>query len=78
MFSKAETRGGRLLHIFTKIGQRNYVAYDLGKSLEKMANASPQMIRLLESNRHLFEELSPELGVTEPVSGTVVFETQIN
>ena len=45
---------------------------------EKMANARPQMIGLLDSTRHLLEELSPELGVTDPVSGTVVFEKQIN
>ena len=43
-----------------------------------MADARPQMIGLLDSTRHLLEELSPELGVTDPVSGTVVFEKQIN
>jgi hypothetical protein len=42
-----------------------------------MKNAMPQMIALLDSARHLLEELSPELGVTDPVSGTVVFEKQI-
>jgi hypothetical protein len=39
-----------------------------------MANAMPLMIGLLDSTRHLLEELSPELGVTDPVSGAVVFE----
>ena len=34
----------------------------------------PQMIALLDNSRHLLEELSPHLGVTDPVSGTVVFE----
>jgi len=43
-----------------------------------MQNAMPQMISLLDSTRHLLEELSPELGVTDPVSGTVVSEKQIN
>lgn len=78
VFSKAETWGGRLLHILTKIGQRNYVACGLWKSLEKMADARPQMYKLFDSTRHLLEKLSPELGMTEPVSGTIVFETQIN
>ena len=39
-----------------------------------MQNAMPRMISLLDSSRHLMEELSPELGVTDPVSGNVVFE----
>ena len=33
-----------------------------------------RVIALLDSSRHLLEELSPHLGVTDPVSGTVVFE----
>ena len=39
-----------------------------------MQGAMPEMISLLDSTRHLLEELSPELGVTDPVSGTVVYE----
>ena len=50
----------------------------LRESEEKPIAARPQMIGLLDSIRHLLEELSPELGVTDPVSGTVVFEKQIN
>ena len=32
----------------------------------------PEMISLLDKTRDLLEELSPELGVTDPVSGTVI------
>ena len=32
------------------------------------------MIGNLDRVRHLLEELSPELGVTDPVSGTVVLD----
>ena len=78
LFSNAETWCGQLLHILAKTGQQTYVAYGLWESEEKMADARPQMIGLLDSTRHLLEELSPELGVTDPVSGTVVFEKQIN
>ena len=74
VFSKAETWDGQLLHILAKTGQQTYVAYGLWESEEKMANARPQMIGLLDSIRHFLEELSPELGVTDPVSGAVVFE----
>ena len=33
-----------------------------------------EMIKFLDSLRHTLEELSPDLGVTEPHSGTVVIE----
>lgn len=42
-----------------------------------MTSAMPLMIGLLDNARHLLEEMSPELGVTDPVSGTVVFEKEI-
>ena len=42
-----------------------------------MTKAMPLMIGLYDSARHLLEEMSPELGVTDPVSGTVVFEKEM-
>ena len=77
LFSKAEKWDGQLLHILAKTGQQTYVAYGFGRA-RKMADARPQMIGLLDRTRHFLEELSPELGVTDPVSGNVVFETHIN
>ena len=74
VFSNAEVCDGQLLHILAKTGQQTYVAYGLWESEEKLADARPQMIGLLDSIRHLLEELSPELGVTDPVSGAVVSE----
>ena len=53
------------------------MGYGLWQSEEHMQNAMPQMISLLDSARHLLEEVSPELGVTDPVSGSVVFEKLI-
>ena len=73
-FSGVEKWDGRLLHILAKTGEHSYVGYGLWESQEHMQNAMPSMIALLDSTRHLLEELSPELGVTDPVSGTVVFE----
>ena len=54
------------------------MGYGLWESEEKMANAMPLMIGLLDSTRQLLEKLSPELGVTDPVSGAVVFEKKID
>ena len=78
LFSKADNWDGQLVHILARTGEQSYVGYGLWQSEEHMQNAMPQMISLLNSTRHLLEELSPELGVTDPVSGTVVFEKQIN
>ena len=74
IFKAADKWDGMVLHVLAKTGEQSYVAYGLWESEENMQNAMPQMISLLDSSRHLMEELSPELGVTDPVSGTVVFE----
>ena len=77
LFSKADNWDGQLLHILAQTGEESYVGYSLWENEEQMKNAMPQMIALLDSTRHLLKELSPELCVTDPVSGTVVFEKQI-
>ena len=43
-------------------------------SEDDIANARPKMIEFLDTLRETLEELSPELGVTDPYSGTVVIE----
>ena len=47
---------------------------DFGRVRRKCNLQCPEMISLLDRSRHLLEELSSELGVTDPVSGSVVFE----
>ena len=63
-----------LRRVLANTGEQSYIAYGLWKSEEDMQIAMPHMIALLDSSRHLLAELSPRLGVTDPVSGTVVFE----
>ena len=77
LFSKADNWDGQLVHILARTGEQSYVGYGLWQSEEHMQKAMPQMISLLDSTRHLLEVLSPELGVTDPVSGSVVFEKLI-
>ena len=76
-FSKDDKWEGQLLHILARTGEQSYVGYGLWESEEKMTNAMPLMIGLLDSARHLLQEMSPELGVTDPVSGSVVFEKEM-
>ena len=59
LFSKAEKWDGQLLHILAKTGQQTSVVYGFWESEKKMADARPQIIWLLDSIRHLMEELSP-------------------
>jgi hypothetical protein len=43
-------------------------------SEDDIATARPKMIAFLDTLRHTLEELSSDLGVTDPHSGTVVIE----
>ena len=46
------------------------------KDEQSIAKARDKMIAGLGSVRSLLEEISPELGVTDPVSGSVIMETK--
>ena len=43
---------------------------------QSIAKAREKMIAGLDSVRSLLEEISPELGVTDPVSGPVIMENK--
>ena len=55
-----------------KIGDRSFSFVGIWASEEKLASIRPQMIEHLNSVRDFFEDLSPELTGTAPVSGLVV------
>ena len=44
--------------------------------MDDIVKARPQMIASLDKMRGLLEDLGGGLGVTDPVSGEAVFETQ--
>jgi len=50
----------------------NYCLVGIWKSAEAIAAQRPAMITHLDEVREFMEELSPELGVTDPVSGNIV------
>ena len=75
VFSKAE-RGVANTAYLSKNWQPNLRRTWFGESEQKIADVRPQMIALLYSTRNLLEKLSQELGVTDPVSGTVVSENK--
>ena len=63
-----------MLHVMAKTGEPSYISYALWENEDAMVDARPQMISLLDTGRDMLEEMSPELGVTDPVSGPVVVE----
>lgn len=57
-----------------KTGDQTYCFIGEWSSMGHIVDARPQMIAVLDSFRHLLEELAPELGVTDPTSGEAVVE----
>lgn len=62
-----------LLHAnLIKTGDHTYCIIGEWSDMETMAKARSHMIATLDSFRDTLEDLGPGLGVTDPVSGTVV------
>ena len=55
-----------------KTGDYDYCFVGIWESAEAIAAQRPAMITHLDEVRVFMEELSPELGVTDPVSGNIV------
>jgi hypothetical protein len=61
-------RGGALV----RTGERNYCVVGEWTSLQRMVEARPKMIGILDTFRNDLEDLGAGLGATDPVSGDVV------
>jgi quinol monooxygenase YgiN len=59
-----------------KTGERSYAIVGEWDSMESLAAARPQMIARLDSFRADLEDLGNGLGVTDPVSGSVVLDVK--
>lgn len=57
-----------------KTGERAYCVIGEWESMQRLAEARPKMIALLDTFRDTLEDLGGGLGVTDPVSGEVVLE----
>ena len=64
---------GVLNHTILKTGDRSFCSFTVWERQDSLVNARPQMIAFLDTVRDHLEELSPELGVTDPVSGPVLY-----
>ena len=62
-----------LRHVnMVKTGDQTYCIVAEWDSMDALANARSNMIKTLDSFRHILEDLGGGLGVTDPVSGPVV------
>ncbi len=57
-----------------KTGDRSYCFLAEWDSMDALAKSRPEMIQELDRIRDVLEDLGHGLGVTDPVSGEVVFD----
>ncbi len=67
---------GALNHVVAHTGGESFFTYVMWKDEQDLVNARPDLIAFLDTVRDLLVELSPELGVTDPVSGPVLANIQ--
>ena len=63
---------GMTQRYIAKTGDYDYCFVGIWKNAEAIVAQSPAMIAHLDVVRGFMEELSPELGVTDPVSGIII------
>ena len=73
-FAEFERPSGYQMGRLIQTGEFTYCSVGEWDSQESLVNAPPAMIGFLDSVRHMLDEINPELGVTDPVSGPIVME----
>ena len=63
---------GMIQRYIAKTGDYEYCFVGIWKNSEAIAAQRPKMIPHFDEFRGFMEELSPELGVTDPVSGNII------
>jgi hypothetical protein len=73
--NKELDRNGRMEQFtLIKTGGNAFCIIGTFASEEALLAARPKMIEQLDTMRHTLEEISPDLGVTDPASGPVVYD----
>ena len=63
---------GALSHQIIDIGDGRFQTTIVWENEDALVAARSNLIKYLDQWRHLLEEISPELGVTDPISGRIV------
>ena len=73
-FDNMKGTDGLILMKLIQTGPNNMCTIGKWKDEQSIAKARDKMIAGLDTVRPLLDEISPELGVTDPVSGPVIME----
>jgi len=68
----AENFPGAERFVLVDTGGGTYCVLGEWESFDRIVDARPAMVGLLDQFREMLEELSPDLGLTDPVSGHAV------
>jgi len=69
--AKKTQNEGMLDSYFIETGERTFMWVGVFESEQHLIDSRPAMTANLDMVRHLLEEITPELGVTDPASGQV-------
>jgi hypothetical protein len=65
---------GALSHQIIDIGDERFQTTVVQENEGALVAARPDLVRSLDNCRHLLDEISPDLGVTDPISGQIIEE----
>lgn len=71
-FEKLEAFEGVKFQRLVQTGDHTFLSFSEWESEDMLVAARPTMIAFLDTFRELLEEISPDLGVTDAVSGPIV------
>lgn len=71
-FSAMNKWPGLESHRLVQTSESEFVSFGEWESEDALAASRPAMIAFLDTFRDTLEEISPDLGVTDPVSGPIV------
>ena len=63
---------GALSHQIIDIGDGRFQTTIVWESENSLVSARSDLIKFLDSGRHFLDEISPELGVTDAISGDII------
>ena len=63
---------GCLSHQCVNAGNGRFQSMVVWESEDALVQARPLLIRFLDTLRPMLDEISPELGVTDPISGYII------
>jgi hypothetical protein len=65
---------GALSHQIIDIGDGRFQTTVVWENEGALVAARPDLVRFLDNYRHLLDEISSDLGVTDPISGQIIEE----